>query len=355
MARKTVHAELREGVVYIQDEKKASQIYNKGYFGTPQSGNGLMLSLMEAVYLQDIGRIQVWKKKRPLKMMYLIRQALSTSPSFDIQYIVYRDMRQRGYIVMSAPPPFHFRVFPRGGSPKKTPTKMWILAISERSMFKTHELAGLLLTAQKARKQFVMGVVDEEGDLTYYAITNGNPKGRVEPLPEVSCTAVFLTDRAVVFDESAAEALHTTHFYGKPVGNGLHLSLTETAYLMETGILHLKNGKSGRSLSLPSLLRRAKRVQEDFEIRLAVYRDLRNRGLVVKTGFKYGTHFRAYEWEPECIHARFLVHAVPDNFKSMWPEISRAVRLAHGVKKELLIGLVRDSAIEYLKLKRVRP
>jgi tRNA-intron endonuclease len=38
----------------------------------------------------------------------------------------------------------------------------------------------------------------------------------------------------------------------------------------------------------------------------------------------------------------------------MWPEISRAVRLAHGVKKEILFCRVKDD-IEYLEFKRFRP
>jgi tRNA-intron endonuclease len=38
----------------------------------------------------------------------------------------------------------------------------------------------------------------------------------------------------------------------------------------------------------------------------------------------------------------------------MWPEISRAVRLAHGVKKEMLFCRVKDDA-EYLEFKRFRP
>jgi tRNA-intron endonuclease len=49
------------------------------------------------------------------------------------------------------------------------------------------------------------------------------------------------------------------------------------------------------------------------------------------------------------------VHAIPEDYKAMWPEISRAVRLAHGVKKEILFGRVSESDVQYVKLRRVRP
>ncbi len=85
-----------------------------------------------------------------------------------------------------------------------------------------------------------------------------------------------------------------------------------------------------------------------------MYEDLTARGIVAKTGFKYGAHFRAYEGDPERVHAKYLVHALPDGHRGMWPEVSRAVRLAHGVKKHLLFAVAGDD-VRYLRLERVRP
>jgi tRNA-intron endonuclease len=46
---------------------------------------------------------------------------------------------------------------------------------------------------------------------------------------------------------------------------------------------------------------------------------------------------------------------VPKDYTAMWPEVSRAVRLAHGVKKEILLGRVTDREVEYISLSRYRP
>jgi tRNA-intron endonuclease len=49
------------------------------------------------------------------------------------------------------------------------------------------------------------------------------------------------------------------------------------------------------------------------------------------------------------------VHAVPAGYTTIWAEISRAIRLAHGVKKEILFGQVSETGVVYARLKRVRP
>jgi len=50
----------------------------------------------------------------------LLRIAHRMSEGFEIRYLVYRELRQRGYVVKLGQPPLDFRVFPRGGSPNKT-------------------------------------------------------------------------------------------------------------------------------------------------------------------------------------------------------------------------------------------
>jgi len=45
---------------------------------------------------------------------------------------------------------------------------------------------------------------------------------------------------------------------------------------------------------------------------------------------------------------------VPDDYSTVWAEISRAVRLAHGVKKEILFAS-SGQELSYIKLTRVRP
>jgi tRNA-intron endonuclease len=98
-----------------------------------------------------------------------------------------------------------------------------------------------------------------------------------------------------------------------------------------------------------------KKLQPDIEQRLMVFKDLKQRGLLVKTGFKFGAHFRAYTKQPDKTHAEYLIHVVEKGFTSIWAEISRAVRLAHSVNKEFVFARIDNQTIDYIKLGRLRP
>ncbi len=347
--------ELSDDHVLVNDPAEASALYNRGYFGTPRSGGALELDLLEAVYLVEADRLEVRRGGRRVSARDLYRAAGAAVPSFEIRYLVYRDLRQRGYVVESREGPVDFQVYPRGGAPRKTPSKYWVRALSERAVFDLAELLERAKEAAGVRKTLLLGLVDEESDLTYYGVREAHPHGsQAIGVPKERIVIHFLGDRAVVIDEVEARALHEAGFFGKMVGRRLQLSLLETAFLLKAGTAEVRNAETDRPIRLARLVKEAKAIQPDFDLRLRAYEDLTARGVISKTGFKYGSHFRAYEGDPESHHAKYLVHVVPKGHRGAWPEISRAVRLAHGVKKQILFGEV-GSDVRYVKLERVRP
>lgn len=346
---------LTDRQVLVADPAEASALYNRGYFGTPRSGGALQLDLLEAVYLVETERLAVERSGHALSVRDLFRAAAAAIPSFEIRYLVYRDLRQRGYVVEARGSPVDFQVYPRGGAPKKTPSKYWVRALSERAVFDLAELLERTAEAASVRKTLLLALVDEESDLTYYGVREAHPRGhRTIAPPKGRIVAHFLGDRAVVIDEAQARALHDSGFFGKMIGRRLQLSLLETAFLLKAGFADVHNAETDRRIGLARLIREARAIQPDFPLRLQAYEDLTGRGVISKTGFKYGSHFRAYEGDPETHHAKYLVHVVPKGHRGAWPEISRAVRLAHGVKKQILFGEVGDG-VRYVKLERVRP
>jgi len=350
-------AELCDGHVLIADTREASQIYNRGWYGTPQPGGSLKLELVEALFLVESGRLEVLSGGEKVGFEPLMKRALSLQAGFEIRYLVYADLRQRGFTVKPfTPQPPDFSVYERGALPSRSTSKYHVLALSERASFDLEELRRTAERAGSVGKGLMLALVDEEGDLTYYELDMLEPKGANEGgLPRSKGTGAVLEERVLVFDEELAEGLRSSH-YGRPAGKALQLSLLEAVYLEEAGVLELQAAKTGQPVSRAGLLRKARSSQPDFELRLRAYRDLRRRGLVVRTGFKYGTHFRLYETDPEGSHARYLLHAVPKGYTSTWPEVSRAVRLAHGVRKEMLLARVAPREdIVYLKLGRSRP
>jgi tRNA-intron endonuclease len=342
--------------IVVHDERMASQLYNKGSHGTPESGGSLRLTFMEAAYLVEVGRLEVEDDiGGTVTLEDLISSGGMSDPAFEVLYLVYRDMRERGYLVRpSTTSGVDFEVFPRGGT-HKDPARQWLLAVSERTSFATEEFLEMLHRAQGFGRRVLIGVVDEEGDVTHYMAKIQDMAGTLSPSAEGELEGWAFEDRVLAFDLEAAGGLAPPGHLGRRLGDMHQLSLIEAAHLMENGHLKLKDAGSGGALVKGEFMDRVRHRRPDFDLRFKVYKDLRDRGMVVKTGFKYGTHFRAYDRDPDTEHAKFLIHAVPRDMETSWPELSRAVRLAHGVRKEMVFGAADAKGVEYLKLRRVRP
>lgn len=349
---------LGDGTVRCSDPAEASSVYAKGFFGTLTLDGGLLLDRFESVYLAEMGRLDVSSAgRRRTAWSRVFRRAVRADPGFGVRYLVYRDLRQRGYIVRAGPPPVAFAVLPRGGILHKTPARYWVETMSERAPFDLARVRELARGAHAARKVLWLGLVDEESDITYYRVRQPTPTGALAPRPLATPTEGWLSeDRVTVHAPEAVEELGRQLAYGSRIGDRLELSLIEAAYLVQSGQLRLKDTTSGRAVSEVRLERRARRLDPRFFERLEAYRDLRRRRLVVKTGFKYGAHFRAYPRSPEHAHARYLVRAVPEDHVSTWPEIAGGVRVAQGVRKDFLVASVgRSAEVSFLSLERIRP
>jgi tRNA-intron endonuclease len=346
-----------DATVLVADPSEAGTVYGRGFFGTVGDG-GLSLDRYESVYLLEMGRLEVRDpSRRAVDWAELFRRSTRHELGFGVRYLVYRDLRQRGYVVRASPPPIAFAVLPRGGILHKTPSRFWVEAYSEREPFDLARLFELAEKAQGAKKTLLLALVDEESDLTFYRVRRPTPSGSLAARSlSVPATGWLSEDRIVVFDPDAVEMLGKSLAYGSRIGDRLELSLIEGAYLLALGQLALRDTRSRRSVPAAQFQRRARRLDPRFAERLAAYRTLRERGLVVKTGFKYGAHFRAYPRSPESSHARYLVQAVPDRHRATWPEVAGGIRVAQGVRKEFLIGAVAASgSVRFLELERIRP
>ena len=327
-------------------------LYEQGYFGRPK-GKGLELSLVEAAYLLDRSRIKIIREGKELDFRAFFQEASSLEKGFEFRYVVYKDLRERGYYVQPGRP--DFRVYPRGGHPGKSPAEFYVLVISERMPLPLKDIIEPVRVAGQMRKKLMLAIVDEESDITFYEAKEKAMSGMMAEEREGGM-ATLLEDRVVLWDAEASSRLHQHGFYGKPVGERLQLSLVESAYLLEKGLIQL-NDRSGDSLCLESLVARARQIENDFDLKFSVYKDLRDKKLVVKTGFKFGTHFRVYkqvEGTRKAPHSEYLVHTIPDDHIFLPPVLSRAVRLAHSVRKQMVFAYP-DVEVRYLEIRRLKP
>jgi tRNA-intron endonuclease len=168
--------------------------------------------------------------------------------------------------------------------------------------------------------------------------------------------------------------LYALGFYGQPLdrdADAVQLSLVEAAYLTARGALEMDGADEptggaatdGRA----AVLARGRDAEGDrFDRRLAVYTALRDRGVVPKTGFKFGADFRTYanvESVEELSHSELLIRVLPAGHGFSPRDLALDVRLAHGVRKGMVFAMVADAdatgnaepAIEWLRVERLTP
>ena len=128
-------------------------------------------------------------------------------------------------------------------------------------------------------------------------------------------------------------------------------------YLMEKKRIIVFDGRK-KQMDFESFVRRASRVEPHFWTRYAVYKDMRNRGYIVKTALKFGADFRVYDRgiKPGEDHARWIVYPVYEGERYTWFDFAAKNRVAHSTKKRLMMGVVDDeNDVTYWEIKWVRP
>jgi len=341
----------------VQADKQAiNELYNVGYYGRPK-GNILELTLVEAAYLLYRNKIDVELDGHLLEFADFFKIASIRQQYFELKYIVYKDLRERGFYVQ--PSVIDFRIYPRGGHPGKTAAKSFVYVRSERIAMPLRDLIKSLNSAANVRKQMILAIVDEESDITFYEVKKVELKGKMEKLyPKITANATLLQDRVVVWESSASKALYEQGFYGKPLDQErLQLSLVEAAYLLENDIIKVHDRETGTVLDFEVFSKRAYAIEPEFLRKYRVYEDLRNRGLVPKTGFKFGTHFRLYSQvrsPADVPHSEHLAHAIPYDYEFALPVMSRAVRLANSVRKRMLFAVQSEKKVEYIDIGRIK-
>lgn len=314
----------------------------------------LTLSLEEAAFLLAAGKIVIRKEteKGPaLTLEDFLKHALESYPNFGARYLVYKDLKERGYAVQ--PGGADFWLYPRGTKREAMHARYFIRILSEREFLAMKDVEHLLVLAHNMRKEPIIAVVDDESDITYYEVKEAKfdviekrdeqEGARIEGRGKAE--AFLLGDKVVLWDVDLAEALHKSGFYGNLTKEKqLLLSLVEAAYLIKEGLL---------ALNFEQFIERASTIESDFMAKYAVYADLRAKGLILKTGFKFGSHFRVYKATNQK-HSLDLIHVLPEEHVFSLPELARAVRLAHGVKKRMIFSFKEGEEIRYIDIGRMK-
>ena len=160
-------------VLVIDDYEKALEFYNRSAFGEIHGvkKKQLEFSLVEALYLMEREKFDIYAGKQKLNFEQCVRKANRAESGFWTRYQVYREIRTRGYIVKTALKfGADFRVYERGAKPGKAHAKWILFATSEGDKYAWRDFAAMNRVAHSTRKKLLIGIVDEEGEVTYYEV-----------------------------------------------------------------------------------------------------------------------------------------------------------------------------------------
>lgn len=329
----TAHGLLEDETVYVDDPDEVSQLQDKGAYGRTVD-RGLALSLHEAAYLVEEDRLVV--RDGESRAIVPVDKLIATGAGdagFETRHLVYREYRSRGFVVQAGQDRY-LDAYERGAQPPGSKPSTLLAARGEAEPGNPAFLLEHVAKAHELGRTPLLGVVDEESDVTYYEVDHATVTGSVQdPAPQRagSGEALLLQERAILRDDPGlAEA-----GYGYETGGQRFLSLAEAHHLARHGLtLH---GRNGEPKSAEDVQERALAANPSAEVALEAYTWVRQRDLVPKTGFKYGVHFRVYEEPPGTAHAPYLVQGVEERADWTLRDVSRFVRLAHSVNKDAVV------------------
>ncbi|MGC8676192.1 MAG: tRNA-intron lyase [Candidatus Micrarchaeia archaeon] len=291
---------ISNGKVYALDDSTKSILQN-GFYGRAINGK-LQLYLDEALYLLDARNATCTDSKGNVDFLGLASKYWK-SKKFLARYFAYKDWRDRGLIAQDT-------------------------SMAHKS------------TLENPQKKYPAQALS---------------------LPSVHASATFFKSDliAIIDDQEIGRMLYDKYWLGqygsyKAADRGQlnKLDIYETLYLVDKGLLALTNA------SRAELMQLAAKRHEDFESMYSVYADWRDKGYVIKTGFKFGTNFRVYfpgarpgsgnskEWA----HSKHVIHVFPRNSRLLISEWARAIRVAHSVRKTFLLAIPGSAKVSKTKL-----
>ncbi|MEM2948142.1 MAG: tRNA-intron lyase [Candidatus Anstonellales archaeon] len=279
---------------YCSDAEEVTKLMN-GFFGENRKGT-VALSFYEALFLADIRNFKIFKDGKEVSVASMFEEGAKRGVL--AKYFAFRDWRNRGLVAL----------------PEKEKK------VGKARVVKTYRSSSLELPPVKLQGSF-----DTENFF-------------------VSCN-----------DYEAGKQLYMSQWFGQlgmykisHLGKNYVLDSYEALYLWKKGVLEVDGKKI--------LKEGGKRIPYFDEI-YRIYEEWRDRGYVVKTGFKFGSHFRIYmpgvnpSQEKEWIHSKHVLHVFPRKAALLASDWSRAIRVAHGVKKTFILAIPK----EMKKPKNIKP
>lgn len=174
-----VEGVIKNDKVIITESKGIEEFYQTSYIGTlKQNADGqetLVLDPIEVLLLSERNRILLWENNNKNNPLYDFEGLITYFTQFDERlwhkYIIYMDLRKRGYLVRAGyGDGIEFRVFKRGADFEKDTAKFLIFPVFEGDPIELRDLDKMSRVAMSSRKDLIIATVDRLSKPIYYSV-----------------------------------------------------------------------------------------------------------------------------------------------------------------------------------------
>lgn len=165
-----------------------------------------------------------------------------------------------------------------------------------------------------------------------------------------------LIKNQVTSNSSEAHALFQKSLFGEKQNQKILYSLSEAFFLLEENKIEILDSKN-KPLPENAILKKFCNLDKNFLTKYPVFKDLRQKGYIVKTGLKFGAEFRVYEKDKKTNpHSKWLCHPILQNQFIKWQDFAAKSRVAHSSKKNLLIAIIdEEGQASYYEINWIKP
>ena len=159
----------KKGVV-VAEQSSIDALTSRGY-GTLED-KVFTLTFFEALYLVDKGMLEVKDEKgKTVDFQSLLHCYEAQNENAWVSYMVYRDLRSRGYVAREGfGAGIDFRIYERGAYGKDTAPYL-VLSTQEGKPLGIDELADAMQQCQSQKKELVLAVMNRRGEIVYYSVS----------------------------------------------------------------------------------------------------------------------------------------------------------------------------------------
>ena len=176
--KKPMKSELIENRIIIWDIENSRKLFSQGYYGKPigipkpkieEIDAPLILDLIEGLYLLENKKITITKSKQKIAVEELIEICKKEVHEFDKKYLVYKNFRDKGYIINPGIKfGCDFAVYEKGPGIDHAPFLIQVYTRNESISATGIVLAGRLATT--VRKQFILAIPKGKDKVDFLAL-----------------------------------------------------------------------------------------------------------------------------------------------------------------------------------------